>query len=111
MLVNMVGLYIFFIIVFVLVSLLTCTLVLAQESKSTGMGSAFGAESASQVLGSSSAAILKKITAYFILAFLLVSLLLSVWTGSFSRKAQHAAAQHQVSDLQEDSFDSSTEQE
>lgn len=83
----MVGLYIFFIIFFVILSLLTCMLILAQESKSTGMGSAFGGEGASQVLGSSSAAILKKITSYFVLAFLSVSLFLSVWTGSFTRQA------------------------
>lgn len=92
----MVGLYIFSIIVFVIVSLLTCMLILAQESKSTGMGSAFGAESASQVFGSSSAAILKKITAYFIFAFLGVSLFLSVWTGSFTRRAFKQIQQEQV---------------
>lgn len=83
----MVALYILTIILFALASLLTCMMILAQESKSSGMGAAFGGESTSQVLGPSSAAILKKITSYLIVIFLCLSLILSVWTGSFHRKA------------------------
>lgn len=82
----MATLYILSIVIFLMLCLLTCMIVLAQESKSSGMGAAFGGESASQVLGSSSADILKKITAIFVLVFLLLSLILSVWTGSFTRK-------------------------
>lgn len=83
-------LYIATLFVFLLFSLLLCCIVLAQESRSTGIGAAFGAEAATSLLGGSSAEILKKITAWAAAGFLLLCLFFSVWTSSMN-KAQPVA--------------------
>lgn len=85
-------LYLLALFVFLVFSLFLCMLVLAQESRSSGIGAAFGAEAATSLFGGSSAQILKTITAWCAGTFLLLCLLFSVWT-SVLPKAAVAAAQ------------------
>jgi len=52
-----------------------------QESKSSGLGSSFGGDSASSLFGSSTADVLKRFTGYLAFFFLLMCLILSLWTN------------------------------
>ena len=78
-------LYLVTLFLFLLFSLLLCMIILAQESRSTGIGAAFGAEGVHSLLGGSSAQILKRITAWGIALFLFLCLLFSVWTSGMAR--------------------------
>lgn len=78
-------LYIATLFIFLFFSLLLCMIVLAQESKATGMGAAFGAETTSSLFGGSSAQILQKITGWSALVFLSLCLFFSAWTSSWSK--------------------------
>jgi preprotein translocase subunit SecG len=81
---------------FLFFSFLLCMLVLAQESRSSGIGAAFGAEAATSLLGGSSAQILKTITAWGALAVLFLCLLFSVWTSTLPKAtiASHVKSEH-----------------
>jgi preprotein translocase subunit SecG len=69
---------------FLIFSFLLCILILAQESKSLGMGSSFGGDAAGSLLGGSSADILKKITTWGAVFFLTLSIIISVWTSNLN---------------------------
>jgi preprotein translocase subunit SecG len=83
-------LYLLALFIFLIFSFFVCMLVLAQESRSTGIGAAFGAEAATSLLGGSSAQILKTITACCAGAFLFLCLLFSVWTSVLPKAAMAA---------------------
>jgi len=53
-----------------------------QESKSLGLGSAFGGDSSNSLFGTSTADVLKKFTGYLATIFIASSLILSIWTSS-----------------------------
>lgn len=71
---------------FMLISLLLCGVILLQESKSMGLGASFGGE-AQDIFGTSTAQVLKKITAVLATLFLTSCVFISVWTSSVARKS------------------------
>ncbi len=77
----MTFLYFLFIAIFILLCVVLCFVVLMQESKSSGLGASFGGEGAESLFGSSSADVLKRFTGYLAFFFLLLCLVLSLWTG------------------------------
>ncbi len=69
--------------------LLLCGMILIQESKSSGLGASFGGgDGGDSLFGTSTPEVLKKITAYFSLFFLLSCIILSAWTSALGRQAQ-----------------------
>lgn len=65
-------------------------MVLIQESKSLGLGASFGGDAGESVFGTATADVLKKITAYFALFFVIGCVLLSIWTAALGRKQMKA---------------------
>lgn len=76
----MTFIYYLFLFIFLFISIGLCGVILMQESKSTGLGASFGADSGDSLFGTSTPLILKKITAYLAVAFLVGCIILSVWT-------------------------------
>ena len=64
---------------------LLCLVILVQESKSMGLGASFGGDSGESLFGTSTAAILKKFTAYLAILFMISCVLLSIWSGSMGK--------------------------
>lgn len=77
--------YFSFITLFLLLCFLLCFVVLIQESKTTGLGAAFGGEGGESLFGASTADVLKKFTAWLAIIFLVACVLLSLWTTSLGR--------------------------
>ncbi|MEC8307178.1 MAG: preprotein translocase subunit SecG [Chlamydiota bacterium] len=77
---------------------LLCAIILSQESKSMGLGASFGGEGGNSLFGTSTASILKKITAYMAGIFLVLSLLLSFWSQESVRRAQAPSLVYEVSE-------------
>ncbi|MCB1106475.1 MAG: preprotein translocase subunit SecG [Chlamydiia bacterium] len=77
----------FYVILFLFIGLcaLLCFVILIQESKSMGLGASFGGDAGDSLFGTSTAAVLKKFTAYLAGIFLLVCLILSFWTSAIGR--------------------------
>ena len=86
------SIYIFAIILFILLCVLLCMVILAQESKSTGLGSSFGGDAGSSVFGTSTADVLRKFTTWLVAAFLISCVLLSIWTTGLGRTDRSTAA-------------------
>lgn len=70
---------------FLFLCFILCTVILMQESKSMGLGSSFGGDSGTSLFGTSTAEVLKKITATLAVIFLTSCVLLSLWTSSLGR--------------------------
>ncbi len=70
---------------FMLICMVTCLIVLVQESKSMGLGASFGGDPGESLFGTSTAAVLKKITAWLAVIFVLSCVLLSLWSGALGR--------------------------
>jgi preprotein translocase subunit SecG len=88
--------YSLFLVFFLIISLLLCTLVLIQESKSMGLGGAFGSsDSSNSLFGTTTAEIVKKITAWFIGLFLVTGLTLSLWTNCLGKREEGPNAMQQ----------------
>lgn len=81
----MVVLYYLFLFFFLFLCVVLCLIILAQESKSTGLGASFGGDSGESLFGTSTPEILKKITAWVSFAFLVGCVLLSMWTSAMGR--------------------------
>ena len=83
--------FIFYLALFLFIGLcaLLCLVILIQESKSLGLGASFGGDPGDSVFGTSTAAVLKKFTAYLALVFMASCVLLSLWTGSMGRSKAH----------------------
>lgn len=64
--------------------------ILIQESKSMGLGASFGGDSGNSLFGTSTADVLKKITAYLIAIFMISCVVLSFWTSSLGRSQNRA---------------------
>ncbi|WP_316357077.1 preprotein translocase subunit SecG [Candidatus Neptunichlamydia sp. REUL1] len=77
----------FYVTLFLFVGLcaLLCFVILIQESKSLGLGASFGGDAGDSLFGTSTADVLKKFTAYLAGIFLIVCLILSLWTSSIGR--------------------------
>lgn len=78
-------LYVMAIILFMCVATVLCFVILIQESKTTGLGAAFGGDSSESLFGTSTADVLKKFTAWLAVVFFVSCVLLSVWTTSLER--------------------------
>jgi preprotein translocase subunit SecG len=74
---------------FILLCVLLCFVILIQESKSMGLGASFGGDPGDSVFGTSTAAVLKKFTAYLAIIFMASCVLLSLWTGAMGRSSAH----------------------
>ncbi len=73
---------------FILLSALLCLVVLVQESKSLGLGASFGGDPGESLFGTSTAQVLKKLTAYLAFFFALSSVILSLWSSAIERSHQ-----------------------
>jgi len=81
----MTTLFYFFLFVLLGVCLLLISVILVQESKSMGLGASFGGDTGDSLFGTSTAAVLKKFTAYLASVFVIVCLILSFWSSSLAR--------------------------
>jgi len=64
---------------------LLCLIILIQESKSIGLGASFGGDSGDSLFGTSTADVLKKITVYLAVLFMVGALVLSLWSAKVGR--------------------------
>jgi preprotein translocase subunit SecG len=81
----MTALYYVALFLFIGLSGLLCTVILVQESKSLGLGASFGGDPGQSLFGTSTAAVLKKITAWLAVIFIASSLFLSIWSASMEK--------------------------
>lgn len=70
---------------FALLCIVLCLVILVQESKSLGLGASFGGDPGESLFGTSTAAVLKKLTAWLAFVFMVSCVLLSLWTGAMGR--------------------------
>lgn len=77
----------FYVALFLFIGLcaLLCLVVLVQESKSLGLGASFGGDPGESLFGTSTAAVLKKFTAWLAVIFTVSCVLLSIWSSSINR--------------------------
>jgi len=73
------------IFLFLLLSVVLSLVILVQESKSMGLGASFGGDPGESLFGTSTAAVLKKFTAYLAVVFMAACVLLSIWSGSVGK--------------------------
>lgn len=88
----MVFLYFVAIFLFLVICLLLCTVVLLQESKSSGLGASFGGEASDSVFGTSTADVLRRFTAWLGAIFLGACVILSFWTSAMGRASYSVPA-------------------
>lgn len=70
---------------FVLVAIILCASILVQESKSMGLGAAFGGDAGDSLFGTSTADVLKKFTAWVAAIFMVCCIVLSMWSSGLGR--------------------------
>lgn len=73
------------IFLFLMICILLSLVILIQESKSLGLGASFGGDPGESLFGTSTAAVLKKFTAYMAVIFMISCVLLSIWSGVIGR--------------------------
>lgn len=78
----MLVLFYIFLFLFLLLCALASFVILIQEAKSMGLGASFGGDSGDSLFGTSTAAVLKKFTAYVVGIFMISCILLSVWSSN-----------------------------
>lgn len=88
----MAFLYFFTLALFMILCTLLCTVILMQESKSSGLGASFGGEASESLFGTSTADVLKRFTAWLALIFLVACVLLSLWTTAMGSSKTTAPA-------------------
>lgn len=81
------------IFIFLLLTVVLSLVILVQESKSMGLGASFGGDPGESLFGTSTAAVLKKFTAYLAVIFMASCVLLSIWSGSIGKSRQAPAIQ------------------
>lgn len=74
--------------VFLLIAVLLCLVILIQESKSLGLGASFGGDPGDSLFGTSTADVLKKMTAWLGVCFLIGCIFLSIWSESASQTSK-----------------------
>lgn len=78
------------IFIFLILCVLLSLVILIQDSKSMGLGASFGGDSSDSVFGTAAADVLKKFTAYLAGIFMILCVVLSLWTGVITRsKSAH----------------------
>lgn len=70
---------------FMVLCAILCLVILVQESKSMGLGASFGGDPGESIFGTSTADVLKKITTWLAVIFVVSCILLSLWTGAMGR--------------------------
>lgn len=88
----MTFLYFLTIALFLILCVLLCSVILMQESKSSGLGASFGGEASDSLFGTSTADVLKRFTAWLALIFFIACILLSLWTSALGRTKATAPA-------------------
>lgn len=88
----MLFLYFLTISLFILVCILLCGVILMQESKSSGLGASFGGDASESLFGTSTADVLKRITAWLAVIFFVACIVLSMWTSTLGKAQSNAAA-------------------
>lgn len=73
------------IFLFLVICILLALVILIQESKSLGLGASFGGDPGESLFGTSTAAVLKKFTAYLAIIFMISCVLLSIWSGGVGK--------------------------
>lgn len=81
----MTFLYFFIIALFLILCVLLCFVILIQETKSSGLGASFGGEASESVFGTATADILKKLTGWLAMIFMISCIILSFWTAALGR--------------------------
>ncbi len=86
--------FIFYLSLFLFLTLcaVLCLIILIQESKSLGLGASFGGDPGESLFGTSTADVLKKLTGWLALIFMVSCVLLSLWTGTLSRQGNRSIA-------------------
>jgi peptide deformylase len=84
----MTFIYYFALITFILVTVLLCCVILIQENKSLGLGASFGGDAGNSLFGTSTATVIKKLTAWLAVIFFVGCILLSLWTSALGRSEQ-----------------------
>lgn len=74
----------FCVFIFLLLCVLLSSVILVQESRSMGLGSAFGGDSGNSLFGTGTADVLKKMTAWLAFIFMATCVFLSLWTSAVS---------------------------
>src|SRR5690606_17464347 len=82
----MTALYFLTIFLFIILCFILCFVILIQEGKGNGLGASFGGDPTDSLFGTSTADILKKITAGLAIAFFTFCVLLSLWTSAMGHK-------------------------
>ena len=88
----MTFLFYFALVLFVLLSLVLGLVILIQESKSLGLGASFGGDAGSSMFGTSTADIVKKITGWLAIIFVIMCITLSFWCSRMGKVAQQRAS-------------------
>lgn len=70
---------------FLLLCGILCLVILLQESKSMGLGASFGGDAGDSFFGTSTADVLKKFTGWLAAIFMVVCVLLSLWSAGLGR--------------------------
>lgn len=73
------------IVLFLLVCGVLSLVVLLQESKSMGLGASFGGDSGDSLFGTSTADVLKKVTGYLAVIFMVACIVLSIWSTGIAK--------------------------
>lgn len=81
----MTFLFYFAVTLFLLLCVFLCLVILVQESKSMGLGASFGGDAGDSLFGTSTADVLKKITGWTAAIFMLLCVLLSLWSGALGK--------------------------
>ncbi|MCH9630816.1 MAG: hypothetical protein S4CHLAM37_08220 [Chlamydiia bacterium] len=68
------------IFLFLLICGILSLVILLQESKSMGLGASFGGDSGDSLFGTSTADVLKKFTGYLAVIFMIICIVLSIWS-------------------------------
>lgn len=88
------GFFFYFLLTaFLTICALLCAFILVQESKTMGLGASFGGDAGSSLFGTSTADVVKKITAWLSAFFLVGAVILSLWTSHESIKEASKAPQ------------------
>jgi len=58
-----------------------------------GLGASFGGDAGESVFGTSTAVVLKKFTAYLAISFMILCVLLSIWSGALGNSNNRAPIQ------------------
>ncbi|MFZ4099245.1 MAG: preprotein translocase subunit SecG [Chlamydiia bacterium] len=75
-------------VLFYFVSLILVLSILVQESKSSGLGASFGGDAGDSIFGTSTPDVLRKFTAWMAIVFVILCLMMSLWTSHLGRTYQ-----------------------